>query len=91
MVAIVSGDIGGSGLLTGLTGRGMWFSVGEVFERLIEPFEDIGMGVTFTGYVYLYGLIYGLISGLLYKSASGLAWRPHYAYYFAFYILIDTF
>ena len=44
----------------------------------------------FTGYVYLYGLIYGLISGLLYKSASGLAWEPHYAYYFTFSLLIDT-
>ena len=44
-------------------------------------------GVTFTGYVYLYGLIYWLISGLLYESASGLAWGPHYAYYFAFYFL----
>ena len=37
----VPGNIGGSGLLTGLTRRGMWFPVGEVFERLIEPFEDI--------------------------------------------------
>ena len=46
--------------------------------------------VTFTGYVYLYGLIYWLISGLLYESASGLAWGPHYAYYFAFYLLIST-
>ena len=35
--------------------------------------------VTFTGYVYLYGLIYWLISGLLYKSALGLAWGPYYA------------
>ena len=47
--------------------------------------------VTFTGYVYLYRLIYCLISGLLYESASGLAWGPHYVYYFVFYLLIDTF
>ena len=46
--------------------------------------------VMFTGYVYLYRLIYWLISGLLYESASGLAWGPHYAYYFTFYLLIDT-
>ena len=46
--------------------------------------------VMFTGYVYLYGLIYWLISGLLYESTSGLAWGPHYAYYFVFYLLIDT-
>ena len=44
----------------------------------------------FMGYVYLYRLIYWLISGLLYESASGLAWGPHYAYYFDFYLLIDT-
>ena len=43
--------------------------------------------VTFMGYVYLYRLIYWLISGLLYKSASGLAWGPHYAYYIAFYLI----
>ena len=44
VVAMVPGDIGGSGLSTGLTGRGMWFSVGEAFERLIELFKDIGAG-----------------------------------------------
>ena len=54
------------------------------FTHLLSDF------VTFTGYVYLYRLIYGLISGLLYESASGLAWGPHYAHYFAFYLLIDT-
>jgi hypothetical protein len=31
------------------------------------------ISVTFMSYVYLYGLIYWLISGLLYESASGLA------------------
>jgi hypothetical protein len=41
VVAMVLGDIGGSGLLTGLTRRGRQFSAGEAFERLIEPFEDI--------------------------------------------------
>ena len=41
VVATVPGNIGGSRLLTGLTGRGMWFSVGEAFDRLIEVFEDI--------------------------------------------------
>ena len=46
--------------------------------------------VTFMGYVYLYRLIYWLISGLLYESASGLAWGPHYAYNFVLYLLIDT-
>ena len=55
---------------------------------VLLPFNKVD--VTFTGYVYLYELIYGLISGLLYESASGLAWGPHYAYYFAFYLLIDT-
>ena len=49
-----------------------------------------GVVVTFTGCVYLYGLIYWLISGLLYESASGLAWGPHYAYYFTVYLLIST-
>jgi hypothetical protein len=44
VVATVLGDIGGSGLSTGLTGRGMWFSVGKALERLIELFEDIGTG-----------------------------------------------
>ena len=28
VVAMVLGDIGGSGLLTGLTGRGIWFLAG---------------------------------------------------------------
>jgi hypothetical protein len=44
VVEMVPGDIGGSGLSTGLTGRGTRFSAGEAFERLIEPFEDIGAG-----------------------------------------------
>jgi hypothetical protein len=44
VVATVSGDIGGSELSTGLTRRGMRFSVGKAFERLIEPFEDIWVG-----------------------------------------------
>ena len=44
MVATVPGDIGGSGLSTGLAGRGMWFSVGEAFDRLIDLFEDIWAG-----------------------------------------------
>ena len=48
------------------------------------------IAVTFIGYVYLYRLIYWLISGLLYESTSGSAWGPHYAYYFTFYSLIDT-
>ena len=58
-----------------------------------DPAKSVGLGVggvMFMGYLYPSGLIYGLISGLLYKSASGLAWGPHYAYYFAFYLLIDT-
>jgi hypothetical protein len=41
---MVLGDIGGSRLSTGRTGRGMQFSVGEAFEGLIELFEDIWMG-----------------------------------------------
>ena len=41
VVATVLGDIGGFRLSTGLTGRGMGFSAGEVFNRLIEAFEDI--------------------------------------------------
>ena len=44
VVATVPGDIGGSRLSTSLTGRGTQFSVGEVFERLIELFEDIWAG-----------------------------------------------
>ena len=44
VVATVLGDIGGSGLSTGQTGRGIRFLVGEAFEGLIEPFEDIWMG-----------------------------------------------
>ena len=44
VVATVPGDIGGSRLSIGLTGRGMWFSVGEAFGRLIEAFEDIWAG-----------------------------------------------
>ena len=38
---MVLGDIGGSGLSTGLTGRGMGFLAGEAFDMLIEAFEDI--------------------------------------------------
>ena len=41
---MVLGDIGGSGLSTRRTGRGMRFSVGKALERLIEPFEDIWAG-----------------------------------------------
>ena len=41
VVAMVLGDIGGSGLLTSLTRRGMGFSAGETFDRLIDAFEDI--------------------------------------------------
>ena len=41
VVTTVLGDIGGSGLSTGRTGRGAHPSVGEVLEGLIEPFEDI--------------------------------------------------
>ena len=41
---MVLGDIGGSGLLTGLTGRGMGFLAGKVFDMLIEAFEDIWVG-----------------------------------------------
>ena len=44
VVATVPGDIGGSGLSIGLTGRGTWFLAGEVFDRLIEAFEDIWTG-----------------------------------------------
>ena len=44
VVAMVLGDIGGSGLLTSLTGRGIWFSAGETFDKLMEAFEDIRMG-----------------------------------------------
>ena len=41
---MVPGDIGGSGLSTSLTERGIWFLVGEVFDRLIDVFEDIWTG-----------------------------------------------
>jgi hypothetical protein len=44
VVATVPGDIGGSRLSTGLTGRGMWFSAGEAFDKLIEAFDDIWTG-----------------------------------------------
>ena len=44
VVATVPGDIGGSGLSTGLTGRGTWFSAGEAFDRLIDAFDDIWTG-----------------------------------------------
>ena len=42
-------------------------------------FRNGGRGwgcVMFMSYLYLSGLIYGLISGLLYESTSGLAWDP---------------
>jgi hypothetical protein len=41
VVATVPGDIGGSRLSNGLTRRGMGFSVGKAFDRLIEVFDDI--------------------------------------------------
>ena len=41
VVATVLGNIGGSRLSTGLTGRGMGFSVNETFDGLIDAFEDI--------------------------------------------------
>ena len=41
VVAMVLGDIGGSGLSTRWTGRGMQFSADEALEGLVEPFEDI--------------------------------------------------
>jgi hypothetical protein len=44
VVATVSGDIGGSGLSTGLTRRGTQFLAGKAFDRLIEVFEDIWVG-----------------------------------------------
>ena len=44
VVTTVLGNIGGSGLLTGLTGRGTGFSVGEMFDKLMEAFEDIWAG-----------------------------------------------
>ena len=44
VVATVPGNIGGSRLSTGRTGRGMQFLAGEALERLIEPFEDIWAG-----------------------------------------------
>jgi hypothetical protein len=44
VVATVPGNIGGSRLLTSLIGRGTWFLVGEAFDRLIDPFEDIWVG-----------------------------------------------
>ena len=44
VVATVPGDIGGSGLSTGLTGRGTRFLAGKALDRLIEVFEDIWTG-----------------------------------------------
>ena len=44
VVATALGDIGGSRLLTGLTGRKTQFSVDETFDGLIEVFEDIWIG-----------------------------------------------
>ena len=38
---MVLGDIGGSGLSTGQTGRGTHLSADEALEGLVEPFEDI--------------------------------------------------
>ena len=71
--------------------EGMFVGSVVVLPTRVELIELIrGPRVMFTGYVYLYGLIYGPISGLLYESTLGLAWGPHYAYYFTFYLLIDT-
>ena len=44
VVATVPGDIGGSRLPSSLTGRGMWFSVNETLDGLVEVFEDIWAG-----------------------------------------------
>ena len=44
VVAMVLGDIGGSGLSTSLTGRGTGFLAGEAFDMLIEVFKDIRVG-----------------------------------------------
>ena len=44
VVTTVLGDIGGSGLSTGLTGRETWFSMDETFDGLVEAFEDIWVG-----------------------------------------------
>ena len=41
VVTTVLGNIGGSGLSTGLTERGMRFLGGNVFDILIEALEDI--------------------------------------------------
>jgi hypothetical protein len=41
---MVVGDIGGFGLLTGLTRRGASDLVGKTFDMLIEPCKDIWMG-----------------------------------------------
>jgi hypothetical protein len=41
VVAMVLGDIGGSGLSTRCTGRGTWFSTDEALEGLVDAFEDI--------------------------------------------------
>ena len=44
VVATVPGNIGGSGLSTSLTRRGMWFLVDETFDGIVEVFEEIWMG-----------------------------------------------
>jgi hypothetical protein len=44
VIAMILGDIGGSGLLTGLTRRGVGFSGGDAFDILIEVFDDIWVG-----------------------------------------------
>ena len=44
VIATVVGNIGGSGLLTSLTGRDAGDSAGKVFDILIDPFEDIWTG-----------------------------------------------
>ena len=44
VVATVLGNIGGSGLSTSLTGRGTWFLTDEMFDGLVEVFEDIVVG-----------------------------------------------
>ena len=44
VVATVLGDIGDSRLSTSLTRRGMRFLVNEMFDGLVEVFEDIWTG-----------------------------------------------
>jgi hypothetical protein len=44
VITTVVGDIGGSRLLTSWTRRGVGDSAGEMFDMLVEVFEDIWMG-----------------------------------------------